>query len=139
MQTHKVKIKLVKPPTASTDKISIIKVLMKCANGSLKWSKDLYEALYNYPNTWIEVEILPENIKLLNSINEHSGKFEIIHHEQYHRDLQLLKLGIGEKTDYIKQIKFAILNSLDKDGKLIDYTLDKLTIEQLKEIMTLIN
>lgn len=140
MKSVKIKIRLVKPPTMSNAKLHIVKLIRECSEKDLHYSKHLFEDIVDNPAMWHELDIPVKNFqKFTSEINSFSGEFEIVNHEQWQREINLLKLGVGEKEDYQTAIKSMIdFGSQDKDI-LLNEILNKLTIEQLKEIMTVIN
>lgn len=140
MKSIKIKIRLIKPPTMSYSKLNIVKLIRECTEKDLHYSKHLFEAIVDNPTLWHDIDIPQKNFhKFTSEINSFSGEFEIVNHEEWQREITLLKLGVGEKEDYQTAIKSIIDFGLQDKDIILNEILNKLTIEQLKEIMTLIN
>ena len=140
MKSIKLKIRLVKIPTISNAKLNLVRLIRDCTEKDLVYSKHLFEDIVDNPTTWYEIDMPQKNYhKFTSEINSHSGEFEIVNHEEWQREINLLKLGVGEKEDYQTAIKSIIDFGLHDRDKLLNEILNKLTIEQLKEVMTLIN
>ena len=140
MKSVKIKIRLIKPPTMSYAKLNIVKLIRECTEKDLIFSKHLFEDIVDNLTMWHEIEIPQKNYhKFTSEINSFSGEFEIVNHEEWQREINLLKLGVGEKEDYHTAIKSIIDFGLQDKDIILNEILNKLTIEQLKEVMTLIN
>ena len=140
MKSIKLKIRLVKPPTMSNAKLHIVKLIRDCSEKDLHFSKHLFEDIVDNPISWHKVDIPAKNYhKFTSEINSFSGEFEIVNHEEWQREITLLKLGVGEKEDYQTTIKSIIDTGMKDKDIILNDILNKLTIEQLKEIVTLIN
>ena len=104
------------------------------------YKNKVFEDIVENPTNWYELDIPIKNFQRFNSeINSFTGEFEIVNHEEWQREITLLKLGVGEKEDYQIAIKSIIDFGLHDRDKLLNEILNKLTIEQLKEVMTGIN
>lgn len=140
MKSIKIKIRVVKTPTMSHAKLHIVKLIRECSEKDLHYSKHLFEDIIDNPATWYELDIPVKNFqKFTSEINSFSGEFEIVNHEQWQREINLLKLGVGEKEDYQTAIKSIIDFRLEDKDLILNELLNKLTIEQLKEVMTIVN
>ena len=140
MKSIKLKIRLVKIPTMSNDKLNLVRLIRDCSEKDLRFSKVLFEYIVDNPTTWYEIDIPYKKLhKFTSEINSFSGEFEIANHEEWQREINLLKIGVGEKEDYHTAIKSIIDFGLPDRDTLLNEILNKLTIEQLKEVMTLIN
>lgn len=140
MKSIKIKIRVVKTPTMSHAKLHIVKLIRECSEKDLHYSKHLFEDIIDNPATWYELDIPQKNFqKFTSEINSFSGEFEIVNHEQWQREINLLKLGVGEKEDYQIAIKSIIDFRLEDKDLILNELLNKLTIEQLKEVMTIVN
>ena len=140
MKSLKLKIRLVKLPTMSNAKLHIVKLIRDCSEKDLYFSKHLFEDIIENPTSWYEVDIPAKNYpKFTSEINSFSGEFQITNHEEWQREITLLKLGVGEREDYHLAIKSMIDFGLKDKDLILNELLNKLTIEQLKEVMTVIN
>ena len=139
MKSLKIKIRLIKPPTMSNAKLHIVKLIRECSEKDLHFSKVLFEDIVDNPTNWYEIDIPSKNFhKFTSEINSYSGEFEIVNHEEWQREINLLKLGVGEREDYQIAIKSIIDFGLQNRDILLNEILNKLTIEQLKEVINLI-
>ena len=129
---------MVKPPTMSNAKLHIVRLIRECTEKDLIFSKHLFEEIVENPLSWYQVDIPITNYhKFTSEINSYTGEFEIVNHEEWQREITLLKLGVGEKDDYQNASKSMIDFGLEDRDILLNEILNKLTIEQLKEIITL--
>ena len=140
MKFIKLKIRLVKPPTMSNAKLHIVRLIRECSEKDLYFSKHIFEDIVEKYTDWHEIDIPAKNYhKFISEINSYTGEFEIVNHEEWQREITLLKIGVGEKQDYQTAIKSIIDFGLQDKDILLDEIINKLTIEQLKEVMNLIN
>jgi len=139
MKSLKLKIRLVKPPTMSNAKLHIVRLIRECTEKDLIFSKHLFEEIVENPLSWYQVDIPITNYhKFTSEINSYTGEFEIVNHEEWQREINLLKLGVGEREDYQIAIKSIIDFGLQNRDILLNEILNKLTIEQFKEVINLI-
>lgn len=140
MKSIKLKIRVVKTPTMSHAKLHIVKLIRECSEKDLHYSKHLFEDIVDNPANWHELDIPVKNFqKFTSEINSFSGEFEIVNHEEWQREINLLKLGVGEKEDYQTAIKSIIDFRLEDKDLILNELLNKLTIEQLKDVINVIN
>ena len=140
MKSIKLKIRVVKTPTMSHAKLHIVKLIRECSEKDLHYSKHFFEDIVDNPATWYELDIPQKNYhKFTSEINSFSGEFEIVNHEQWQREINLLKLGVGEREDYHTAIKSMIDFELEDKDIILNEIFNKLTIEQLKDVINVIN
>jgi len=147
-----IKIKLVKP---TSEKLKFVKLIKECSGLGLKEAKDLCDSLHNSPHITQEMPIrdleydystgktTPATIdyraKFLTEIKNFEGEFAINGGTQWERDVKILKIGIGDKTDYSDFISNYILNKFDNSENLLNFALSKFSKEDLQDIFNKID
>jgi len=148
-----IKIKLVEP---TPNKLAFVKLIKECSGLGLKESKDLCDDLHNYPIIVREMPIrdwkdydystgksTPATTdyrkKFTTEIKDVGGRFIVNGGVQWERNVKMLSLGIGDKTDYAEFMKDYILNKFDNSEDILTFVLDKLSKEDLQEIFNKTN
>lgn len=148
-----IKIKLIKP---TSEKLKFVKLIKDCSGLGLKEAKDLCDNLHSFPHITQEMEIRDwDNIdystgektpatvdyraKFLTEIKNIEGEFIINGGTQWERNVKILKIGIGDKTDYSDFIANYILNKFDNSENLLTFVLNKLSKEELQDIFNKID
>lgn len=117
-------------------KLHCVKAIKFNTNYGLKESKDIFDWMNSHVGQFTNIEMTKDQIKnfkkelLLGQVTEFQFIFE-------DRDLNLLKLGIGEKDDYIETIAEFMSGSDIETIKNILVMLNKDTLIQLCEKITL--
>ncbi len=142
---NKIRIKLVQ---STPQKLQLVKLIKECSDMGLKESKDLCDFLHDNPGVTKEFEVrrtdsngnlIDYRKKFANDIKGIGGKFIINGGSQWERNIKMLKLGIGDTSDYCEFIKDNILDNLDNSEELLNFVLSKLTKEELEETFNKIN
>lgn len=144
---YSVKIKLLRQ---CNSKLAFIKVIKEICGIGLQNAKDIVDELVTIP--FKEIEIKVENIsfseideKLMdvsfdpNYDDEFAKPYVLSGGTAYERDKKILQLGLGTKEDY----KEFIFDSIDKKvvyyDQILNFVLDKLSKEDLLEIINYTN
>jgi len=142
---NKIRIKLVSP---TSNKLAFVKLIKDCSDMGLKEAKDICDFLHANPGVVKEFETrkvdsngnhIDFRKKFANDIKSIDGKFIVNGGSQWERDVKMLKLGIGDTSDYCEVIKENILNSLDNSEELLNFVLSKLSKKELEEVFNKIN
>lgn len=142
---NKIRIKLLQP---TTQKLAFVKLIKECSDMGLKESKDLCDFLHANPGVVKEFETRNVDVngnsvdyrkKFANDIKGIDGKFIVNGGSQWERDVKMLKLGIGDTSDYCEFIKENILNSLESSEEVLNFVLSKLSKQELEEVFNKIN
>lgn len=133
---NKIRIKLIKH---SSSKLNIVKLINKCSLLGLKGSKDFYEGLEANTGVSYEFEVRRDEDDFsfrdyfINEIKKLDGEYVINGGAQWERNVNMLKLGIGEVEDYRVFIKEEISMKSDYSSEIINFILSKLSREELEE------
>jgi hypothetical protein len=136
------RIKLLEP---TTNKLSFVKLIKDCSGLGLREAKDLCDELHKSPHLVQDMPLLPttgdvDYSKLFKSeIKNIGGKFLVNGGIQWERNIKMLKLGIGDESDYSEFIKDYILNGLVDSENLLTLALSKLSENDIKEVFNKIN
>ena len=105
----------------------------------LKESKDLCDNLHLHPGRPYEFDVRTSNDdidykwRLMDGLKNIDGKFIVNGGSQWERNIKMLQLGIGDKSDYIEAIKDNLLGSNSED--LLTFVLNKLSKEDLQQAL----
>ena len=77
--------------------------------------------------------------RFISEIKNVGGEFLVNGGIQWERNIKMLKLGIGDESDYSEFIKDYILNGLVDSENLLTLALSKLSEEDIKEVFNKIN
>jgi hypothetical protein len=108
------RIKLIEP---TPNKLQFVKLIKDCSGLGLRESKDLCDELHKSPHL---VQDMPVRVSTMNETIDYSshfkseiknvgGKFLVNGGIQWERNIKILKLGIGDESDYSDFIKDYIL------------------------------
>jgi hypothetical protein len=141
----KIKIKLL---SESKNKIQFVKIIKDCTLLSLLESKHIADYLFQNIGKSKEIELVDPYIKtdilitpseLIKEINNF-GDFKITGSISWERDVKLLSLGIGDKSDYLKFFsEYLNFNEKDFNNILLDKIISKIEKEKLVEILNELN
>ena len=138
---NKIRIKLIQP---TTQKLAFVKLIKDCSDMGLKESKDLCDFLHANPGAVKEFEVRKVDSggnyvdfrkKFANEIKGIDGKFVVNGSSQWERNVKMLKLGIGDTSEYCDAIKENILDNLDSSEELLNFVLTKLSKQELEEVI----
>ena len=141
-----VRIKLI---NQCAGKLQFVKNIKELLGLGLKDSKDIVDNICNIPFKSVELEIpmnksISDVKKLLDDLSWTSisrddemafYNYEINGGVQWQREVNMLKLGIGSREDYLDFIKQSIQTNFGNSEKLITFVLNKLSDEQLHETL----
>ena len=140
----KIKIKLL---SKCENKLQVVKLIKDCTKLGLRESKDITDYLFQNIGKSKEIELVDPYIKtdilitpseLIKEINNF-GDFKITGSISWERDVKLLSLGIGDKSDYLKFFS-EYLNFNEKDfNNILDKIISKIDKEKLVEILNELN
>ncbi len=140
----KIKIKLL---YKCENKLQVVKLIKDCTKLGLRESKDITDYLFQNIGKSKEIELVDPYIKtdilitpseLIKEINNF-GDFKITGSISWERDVKLLSLGIGDKSDYLKFFS-EYLNFNEKDfNNILDKIISKIDKEKLVEILNELN
>lgn len=145
--TKMIKIKLVRP---SSQKLQFVKLLKECSGLGLKDSKDICDLLHSWPQVSRNIPIreteidqmgnrIDYKVKFIKGLKDIDGQFNVTGDTQWERDLKVLKLGLGDNSDYIEFIKDYVFDNFDDSENILKFALSKLSKEQLEEVFNQIN
>jgi hypothetical protein len=123
----KVKIKIT---STIESKLAFVKSIKRCSNYGLKESKDIAD--------WLSININKYKDVDLNDIN--GFKYELMSNNVKNvvladnRDLNILKLGLGEKEEYLEYLSYYLINNEDNIKKSLSYLTKIQLIELLQKI-----
>lgn len=105
MSTHKVKIKVIH--VDNWKHLQFVKIIKEHTGLGLKDAKDLsddikiiYDRSYN---KWVELDIITDSYSLKKDISYQGFRVEIIDQTE-ERNLKLMSIGLGDKSDLIESI-----------------------------------
>lgn len=135
------RIKLIVP---TPNKLAFVKLIKDCSGLGLRESKDLCDELHKNPNLVQHMPLRPNDdvdysIHFRNEIKNVGGEFLVNGSIQWDRNVKMLKLGIGDESDYSEFIKDYILNGLVDSENLLTLALSKLSEKDIKEVFNKIN
>jgi len=125
------------------NKLKVVKQIFDVGDMGLKGAKDIFDEMFYKigSDEYVEFSVLSNDHFYIfkNNLNDYDIKMDIITSNEIMREMKLLSLGIGDKLDYID---FMLKNSsfdIDKMCKIIELSLNKLNLEEIKEIYNQIN
>jgi len=138
------RIKLLEP---TPNKLAFVKLIKDCSELGLRESKDLCDELHSSPHLVQDMPVKCEQYlgdidyskKFISEIKNVGGKFLVNGGIQWERNVKMLKLGIGDESDYSEFIKDYILNGLEDSENLLTLALSKLSDKDIKEVFNKIN
>lgn len=141
------KIKLIRP---TTEKIRLVKLIKECTVLELMKAKELFDSIHKFPEQSHVIPIRDTQVdetgdrinyksKFIKELNKMDGQYSVIGDHQWERNLKVLKLGLGEQTDYIEFIKNYVFDNFDDSENILKFTLSILSKEQLQQVFNLIN
>jgi hypothetical protein len=142
---NKVKIKLITP---TPNKLAFVKLIKDCSHMGLKDSKELCDFLHANPGVTKEFQVRSKDIDgnyhnyrkiFATSIKDVGGQFIVNGGSQWERNIKMLKLGMGDESDYCEVIKENILENLEGSEELLTFVLTKLSKQELEEVFNKIN
>jgi len=126
-----VRIKLKDFTKPIQSKLMFVKIIKDFTNYGLKESKDICDYIHSYENKQREIEVLDvENF--IKQMIQNFGEYIDVYHTAYDRDLKILLIGIGDKTDYIDTITKLIKENPEN----VDKILKRFEKEDLIKILT---
>lgn len=139
MDKH-IKILMVRPTTNKLNFVRSIKIHTGCGLKEAKYvCDDLHEKYNNKSRAVASVEVFNKvDISLLSSELKNKcpdGEFIINGGQQFERHVKMLKLGMGDKEDYIHAIKEMVFDFQENKFKgIFELVLNKLSDDELKDI-----
>lgn len=135
------RIKLLEP---TPNKLVFVKLIKDCSGLGLREAKDLCDELHKFPHLVQDMPLLPTvdvdySKRFKNEIKNVGGKFLVNGGIQWERNIKMLKLGIGDESDYSEFIKDYILNGLVDSENLLTLALSKISESDIKEVFNKIN
>ena len=135
------RIKLLEP---TPNKLAFVKLIKDCSGLGLRESKDLCDELHKSPHLVQDMPVKPTDDtdyskRFINEIKNVGGKFLVNGGIQWERNVKMLKLGIGDESDYSDFIKDYILNGLEDSENLLTLALSKISENDIKEVFNKIN
>jgi hypothetical protein len=135
------RIKLLEP---TPNKLAFVKLIKYCSGLGLREAKDLCDELHKSPHLVQDMPLLPTDDvdyskRFKSEIKNVGGKFLVNGGIQWERNIKMLKLGIGDESDYSEFIKDYILNGLVDSENLLTLALSKLSENDIKEVFNKIN
>ena len=125
-----VRIKLKNIQNPITSKLNFVKMVKDLTGYGLKESKDVCDDIHCASNQR-EIEVLDvENF--IKQMTQNFGDYIDVYHPAYDRDLKILLVGVGDKTDYVD----AITKLIEKNPDKMDKILKRFEKEDLIEILT---
>lgn len=121
--------------------LQLVKNIKEACGLGLRDSKDIVDQICKRPYIPVEFEIptgmstkeFEEKIKYnLSFSGEHDIDFEI-NGGTWQREIKMLKLGIGQRQDYLDFVKQHIQTNFGNSDEMLIFVLNKLTQEQLQE------
>ena len=136
-----IRIKLITP---TPNKIAFVKLVKECSGLGLRESKDLCDELHSSPHLVQDMPVKPTDDtdyskRFISEIKNVGGKFLVNGGIQWERNIKMLKLGIGDESDYSDFIKDYILNGLEDSENLLTLALSKLSKNDIQEVFNTIN
>jgi hypothetical protein len=126
----KVKIKLKNIKNPITSKLNFVKMVKDLTGYGLKESKDVCDDIHCASNQR-EIEVLDvENF--IREMKKNFGDYVDVYHPAYDRDLKILLVGVGDKTDYVD----AIIKLIEMNPDRLNTILKRFEKEDLIEILT---
>ena len=95
----------------------------------LKESKDICDDIHR--NIQKEIEVL-DSENFIKEMRKNFGDYVDVYHPAYDRDLKILLVGVGDKTDYVD----AIIKLIERNPDKMDKILKRFEKEDLIEILT---
>jgi hypothetical protein len=135
------RIKLIVP---TPNKLAFVKLIKDCSGLGLKEAKDLCDELHKNPHLVQDMPVMPTDDtdyskRFINEIKNVGGEFLVNGGIQWERNIKMLKLGIGDESDYSDFIKDYILNGLEDSEILLTLVLSKISEDDIKEVFNKIN
>lgn len=135
------RIKLLEP---TPNKLAFVKLIKDCSGLGLRESKDLCDELHSSPHLVQDMPVKPTDDtdyskRFISEIKNVGGKFLVNGGIQWERNIKMLKLGIGDESDYSDFIKDYILNGLEDSENLLTLALSKLSKNDIQEVFNTIN
>ena len=135
------RIKLLEP---TPNKLAFVKLIKDCSGLGLRESKDLCDELHSSPHLVQDMPVKPTDDtdyskRFISEIKNVGGKFLVNGGIQWERNIKMLKLGIGDESDYSDFIKDYILNGLEDSENLLTLALSKISENDIKEVFNKIN
>jgi hypothetical protein len=125
----KVKIKLKNIQNPITSKLNFVKMVKDLTGYGLKESKDICDDIHRSIPKEIEVLDVENFIK---QMTQNFGDYVDVYHPAYDRDLKILLVGVGDKTDYVD----AIIKLIERNPDRLNTILKRFEKEDLIEILT---
>lgn len=121
-----------------TDKLRFVKLIKSATNLNLLESKNICDELCQNLGKKMIIEItnMDSYNELKNNILNSFDHIQI-YGLAYERDYKILKIGVGDKLEYVEFIKNYIISS--KDDYILDHILSKLDKQELINIIKDIN
>lgn len=141
------RIKLIRP---SNTKLALVKLIKECSGLGLKDSKDICDLLHSNPTIARNIPIRETEIdtnnnridyksKFILGLKEVDGQFNVTGDTQWERDIKVLKLGLGDKSDYTNFVKDYIHDHFEDSENILKFALSLLTKQQIEEVFNKIN
>lgn len=132
----KIRLKLIKPVTQT---LKLVKLIKDCTDLGLKDSKIIYDSLHVYKT--VEFKLRDDCLKkFIEEVPTCGGEIIVNRDDAYRRNLKVLSIGIGEKSEYIDFIiEFFNEKSFEESKSILNLALQKLTKKDLEEIISKIS
>jgi hypothetical protein len=118
------------------NKLMFVKILRNYTELGLKETKEICDKLHETPYKPVQIDLYPKMSgvdRLKQDLLDIDLKFIMDGDKGFERERKLLTLGLGEKEDYISFfVEFEDL--FDNQKEILNLALNKLSIEDLKEI-----
>ena len=126
-----VRIKLKNIQNPITSKLNFVKMVKDLTGYGLKESKDVCDDIHFCASNQREIEVLDvENF--IKQMTQNFGDYIDVYNPFYDRDLKILLVGVGDKTDYVD----AIIKLIERNPDKMDKILKRFEKEDLIEILT---
>ena len=140
----KVRIKVLSE-CESRNKLYVVKLIKECTELGLKEAKWMADDMFNCVGIVKDIELrepyLRKDGETFNPLKEimkikNYGDFQITGGVSWQRDSKMLSLGIGDIEDYARFMSECITyNDLDENKRILELIFNKLTKEDLVELV----
>jgi hypothetical protein len=137
MRKQTIRIKLI---GKSPNKLALVKLIKDCSGLGLKESKDICDALHDYPGMVQSFETRQDDTgtnyvkKFREEIKNCGGEFIVSGGTELMREFKMLELGIGDNQDYADFIIDYYENNFEDQKEFLKFVLSKLKREELVSI-----
>lgn len=138
---NSIKIKLIND---CSNRLQFVKNIKDFCGLGLKDVKDIVDKICQKPYTPFEFEIptgttTKQFCDLLSNLSfsgDSFSNFEINGGDiQWHREIKMLQLGVGERQEYLDFVKQHIQTDFGNSDEMLTFLLNKLTQQELQEII----